>query len=111
LDLRYQKAVLPRHLLDSAIRPWSRYRRSTETVPDAFSESIVPDDLEDVKCPQRLRAPPGLLKPCETNLQRPDLAEKATTPDEPWLQVRSSRDFPAWMAEQRVSLAFRRAAD
>jgi uncharacterized protein (TIGR03032 family) len=26
--------------------------------------------------------------------------------EEPWLEVYSSRDFPAWLAEQRVSLAF-----
>jgi len=49
---------------------------------------------------------PRLTEPCELNLQQPELAEKATTPDEPWLQVLSSRCFPAWLAEQRVSLAF-----
>src|SRR5438874_128751 len=26
--------------------------------------------------------------------------------DEPWIEVTSSRQFPAWLAEQRVSLAF-----
>jgi uncharacterized protein (TIGR03032 family) len=30
----------------------------------------------------------------------------ASTPEEPWIEVTSSRDFPAWLAEQRVSLAF-----
>jgi hypothetical protein len=49
---------------------------------------------------------PKRAEPCEMNLQMPKLAEKATTPDEPWLQVLSSRDFPAWLAEKRLSLAF-----
>lgn len=49
---------------------------------------------------------PKLEEPCEMNFQGSELAEKATTPDEPWLQVLSSRDFPAWLAEQRLSLAF-----
>jgi hypothetical protein len=26
--------------------------------------------------------------------------------DEPWVEVYSSREFPGWLAEQRVSLAF-----
>ena len=26
--------------------------------------------------------------------------------DEPWVEVYSSRQFPGWLAEQRVSLAF-----
>jgi uncharacterized protein (TIGR03032 family) len=30
----------------------------------------------------------------------------ASSPEEPWIEVTSSRDFPAWLAEQRVSLAF-----
>ena len=29
-----------------------------------------------------------------------------TTPEEPWVEVTSSRQFPAWLAEQRLSLAF-----
>jgi uncharacterized protein (TIGR03032 family) len=28
------------------------------------------------------------------------------TPEEPWIEVTSSRQFPAWLAEQRLSLAF-----
>jgi uncharacterized protein (TIGR03032 family) len=27
-------------------------------------------------------------------------------PDEPWVEITSSRQFPAWLAEQRLSLAF-----
>src|SRR4051812_4070389 len=27
-------------------------------------------------------------------------------PSEPWVEVTSSRQFPAWLAEQRLSLAF-----
>jgi hypothetical protein len=43
---------------------------------------------------------------CQMSLPQSEFPEKATTPDEPWLQVLSSRDFPAWLAEQRLSLAF-----
>ena len=49
---------------------------------------------------------PRLADPCEVNFQQPEPAEMATTPEEPWLQVLSSRHFPAWLAEQRLSLAF-----
>jgi uncharacterized protein (TIGR03032 family) len=34
------------------------------------------------------------------------LTPSATTADEPWLEVYGSRQFTAWLAEQRVSLAF-----
>ena len=42
----------------------------------------------------------------EMNLKRPEVVAKAATPDEPWLQVLSSREFPAWLAQQRMSLGF-----
>src|SRR5690348_2118385 len=29
-----------------------------------------------------------------------------SVPDEPWLEVTSSREFPAWLADQNLSLAF-----
>src|SRR4051812_22675129 len=33
-------------------------------------------------------------------------AGNAAAPEEPWLQVLGSRHFAAWLAEQRLSLAF-----
>lgn len=41
-----------------------------------------------------------------TSLVQPEFVENAVPPVEPWLQVLSSRQFPAWLAEQHLSLAF-----
>ena len=35
-----------------------------------------------------------------------DTAKTPGAPEEPWVEVYSSRNFAAWMAQQRVSLAF-----
>ena len=42
----------------------------------------------------------------EVDLRRPELVPTVAAPEEPWLQVLGSRHFPAWLAEQRISLAF-----
>jgi uncharacterized protein (TIGR03032 family) len=42
----------------------------------------------------------------DVNLKRPALAEEAPASAEPWLQVFASHDFPDWLADQRLSLAF-----
>lgn len=50
--------------------------------------------------PATTETAPKRAEPCEMNFQSPELAQKAAMPDEPWLQVLSSRHFPAWLAEQ-----------
>jgi uncharacterized protein (TIGR03032 family) len=34
------------------------------------------------------------------------MSTPTSSPDEPWIEVTSSRQFPAWLAERRISLAF-----
>lgn len=42
----------------------------------------------------------------EANRNLPEDSAGASAPAEPWLQVLGSREFPGWLAEQRLSLGF-----